>query len=288
MPELNNLILPDPHKVKAKVVLDTAYYCEGPAVDEDGKLFFTDIAGQCIKYFAEGNEYIWSKGRKPNGQAIEKNGNHLICDSQLGAVLKYDRKGKLVGKVSPTFIDGIQVICPNDITLDPEGGFFFTDSIRYNGAIYHIDKKGRAKSLLTSVDFPNGIVHDRDLNILYVAESYKNRILRLDLNKKTDDVAFFSVFANLPQNPNNPITGNLPDGMKLDSAKRLWIAHYGMQALQVLSEKGDLLATYNTEIPLTSNLCFHDKAVWVTGGTGEPGPGRVVKMEVGIEGYPLM
>lgn len=288
MMNLKTSDLPDPQRVIAKVVLDLDFYSEGPAADKYGKLFFTDIAGQSIRYFEGAKDHIWAKGRRPNGQAIEKNGNHLICDSQLGAVLRYSKKGKLIGKVSPTFIDGNPVVCPNDIVLDAEGGYFFTDSIRFSGAVFHVDIKGRAKTLLQALDFPNGIVHDRDLNVLFVAESYKNRILKLNLNNETYDPGFVSIFANLPQNPNDKTTGNLPDGMKLDSAKRLWVAHYGMQALQVLSEKGDLLATYNTEIPLTSNLCFHDKAVWVTGGISEPGPGRVVKMEFGIEGYPLI
>lgn len=280
--------LPDPQCVEAKVVLDLDFYSEGPATNKNGKLFFTDIVGQSIRYFDGEKNHVWAKGRRPNGQAIDKNGNHFICDSGLGAVLKYGSNGKFVGKVSPTYIDGMLVVCPNDIALDGKGGYYFTDSVRFTGAVFHVDRSGRAKALLHSLDFPNGIVYHRELNILFVAESYKNRILKLNLNKEIKDPGFASIFANLPQNPNNPTTGNLPDGIKLDGANRLWVAHYGMQALQVLSENGDLLTTYNTEIPLTSNLCFHNNIVWITGGLGEPGPGRVVKMEVGIEGYPLI
>lgn len=107
--------LPDPLQVKAEKMLDLHFYTEGPAIDADGRLFFTDIAGQHIKYYEDGKEFNWSKGKRPNGQAIKKNGEHLICDSQLGAVLKYDATGRLIAKVSPTFIDEIAVSCPNDI-----------------------------------------------------------------------------------------------------------------------------------------------------------------------------
>lgn len=69
---------------------------------------------------------------------------------------------------------------------------------------------------------------------------------------------------------------------------RLWIAHYGMQAVQVLSETGELLATYDSGIPLTSNVCFVGDEIWITGGIAEPGPGRLARMKVGIEGYPLL
>jgi gluconolactonase len=288
MPNLNPSLLPDPLRVKAEIILDMQYYCEGPAIDMDGRLFFTDIAGQSIKYFKDGKDFIWSKGRRPNGQAITKNGYHFVCDSQLGAVLNYDGNGKLLRKASPTFIEGIPVRCPNDIVLDTEGGFYFTDSIRYQGAVYHVDKNGKSTSLAQNIDFANGIAHDRERNVLYVAESYKNRILKLNLDKRESDEAFLSVFADLPRNQIDPCTGNLPDGLKLDDEGRLWVAHYGMQALQVLSRNGQLLATYNTEIPLTSNLCFMGEEIWITGGMQEPGPGRLSKIKVGVKGYPLM
>lgn len=280
--------MPDPQHVKAEMLLDLPYYCEGPAVDREGRLFFTDLAGQSIQYYEEGKSIIWSKGRKPNGQAITKDGDHLVCDSQLGAVLKYDENGKLTGKISPTFIEETLVRCPNDIISDPEGGFYFTDSVRHQGAVYHVDQKGRASTLLREVDFANGLAHDKERNILYIAESYKNRILQLDLNKQKTDEAFLSVFADLPQNPTDPFRGNLPDGLRLDAVGRIWVAHYGMQALQVLSREGELLATYDTGIPLTSNLCFVGKEIWITGGLKEPGPGRLAKIPIGIEGYPLM
>jgi gluconolactonase len=280
--------LPDPLNVKAEIMLDMEYYCEGPAVDKSGKFFFTDIAGESIKYFENGKAILWSKGRRPNGQAIMKNGDHLVCDSGLGAVLKYDTNGKLKGKVSPTYIDGIQVKCPNDIAIDPEGGFYFTDSIRHDGAVYHVDRKGNASCLVRNIDFANGIVKNNELNILYIAESYKNRILKFELNKKGNKDDCLSIFAELPQNKINPLVGNLPDGMRLDAAGRLWVAHYGMQALQVLSKEGELLATYNTEIPLTSNLCFSEGEIWITGGLNEPGPGRLARLKLGIKGYPLI
>lgn len=77
-------------------------------------------------------------------------------------------------------------------------------------------------------------------------------------------------------------------GKEKDPMGRLWIAHYGMQAVQVLSETGELLATYDSGIPLTSNVCFVGDEIWITRGIAEPGPGRLARMKVGIEGYPLL
>ena len=88
------------------------------------------------------------------------------------------------------------------------------------------------------------------------------------------------VMAGLPTNPENSETGNLPDGILFDHRGRLWVAHYGMQSVHVLTEQGDLLCSYDTGIPLTSNLCFRGLDLIVTGGFNEPGPGRVTRIRV--------
>jgi len=54
-----------------------------------------------------------------------------------------------------------------------------------------------------------------------------------------------------------------------------------------LSRQGELLATYDSAIPLTSNVCFLGEEIWITGGFTEPGPGSLTKLRVGIKGYPI-
>jgi gluconolactonase len=60
-----------------------------------------------------------------------------------------------------------------------------------------------------------------------------------------------------------------------------------MQAIQVLSRDGRLLASYDSGIPLTSNLCFAGGDLWITGGLGEPGPGKFCRINIGIQGRHL-
>ncbi len=280
--------LPDPKTTHSEQILELKYYTEGPAVDHKGSFYFTDLAGKGIRSFHGGRSLVWGKGERPNGQAILLNGDHLVCDSFSACVLKYSANGKLLGSVSPETIEGHQVLCPNDIAIDPDKGFYFTDSVRKEGMVYFVGWDGSARIVAKGIDFANGIVFQKKKNVLWVAESYKNRILKVDLNAHSKDADYMTVFASLPFNKNNTETGNLPDGMALDREGRLWIAHYGMQAVQVLSETGELLATYDSGIPLTSNLCFVGDEIWITGGIAEPGPGRLAKMKVGIEGYSLL
>ncbi|AKP51804.1 SMP-30/gluconolactonase/LRE family protein [Cyclobacterium amurskyense] len=279
--------LPDPKNIKAQIILDLDFYTEGPVFGEDGFLYYTDLAGEGIYCYQDGEPKLWAKGKRPNGQAIMANGDHLLCDSLTGRIVRYDHKGKLLGEVSPNRIDGVKITCPNDIAVHTDQGFFFTDSIRDNGHVYFVAWNGDAKVVATGIDFPNGIVYNIENHLLYIAESYKNRILKINLNLPSSSADYLTVMATLPYNDTNKETGNLPDGLAMDKDGRLWVAHYGMQAIQVLSEDGVLLASYDSGIPLTSNLCFGGGDLWVTGGFGEPGPGRLSRINIGIEGMPL-
>ena len=146
----------------------------------------------------------------------------------------------------------------------------------------------------TDLDYPNGIVLSADSQNLLVAESYQNRILHISLKDRGVAARPPEVFAELPFNEkaidrDNLIeTGNLPDGIALDEAGRLWVAHYGMGALQVISLEGNHLATYDTGIPATSNLCFSGQSIYITGGKGEPGPGCLHRLQVGIKGLKML
>ncbi|WP_161993874.1 M81 family metallopeptidase [Cyclobacterium xiamenense] len=279
--------LPEPAQVKPELLHNWEYYTEGPVVGSEGSVYFTDLLGKHILKYEKGSVSHWADGNRPNGQAILPGGDHLVCDSGSGHVVRYAADGKRIGAVSPERIDGERVHCPNDISLDSGKGFYFSDSVREVGRVYFVGWDGSAHCVAKNLDYPNGLFFLRESQVLWVAESYKNRILKFDLKLPADHPDYRQVFASLPYHPTNRLTGNLPDGLAMDAKERLWVAHYGMQAVQVLSREGKLLATYDSGIPLTSNLCFVDDEVWITGGFSEPGPGSLTKLNVGIEGYPI-
>src|SRR5690606_27394363 len=96
----------------------------------------------------------------------------------------------------------------------------------------------------------------------------------------------FEVFVNLHENPlpkdpaRLPYTANLPDGLACDPSGRIWVAHYGMGVLQLIGSDGIWIQSIATGIPATSNLIMDPtgSVAYVTGGTGEPGPGCVHKI----------
>ena len=65
-----------------------------------------------------------AKTPAPNGHKILEDGTHLVCDK--GAVLHLDADGKRLADASSE-CDGKPLRNPNDLTIDPKGGFYFTD-----------------------------------------------------------------------------------------------------------------------------------------------------------------
>jgi len=64
---------------------------------------------------------------------------------------------------------GHRIRWPNDITLDGDGGFYFTESIREEGAVIHVDAAGSARGVARDIDFANGLALTPDGRRLLVA-----------------------------------------------------------------------------------------------------------------------
>jgi len=251
------------------------WYTEGP-VARDGYVYFTTLAGGSIMRLDIVSEEVveWAKGHKPNGQVILPNGDHLVCDSGNSSISRYDQLGTLMGYEVNGTCAGQPIHMPNDLTYDSKGGVYFTDSIREKGRVFYYSPDGTQRIIAENLDFPNGIVLSADGSVLFIAESYKNRILCMPIASSGLATGKWEVFADLPVN-DDPNGYNLPDGIRCNADGTLWVAHYGMHAVQVLDRGGSLLKTVTIDFPLPSNLCLTDDHLVVTGGSAEPGPGGV-------------
>ena len=261
-------------------IADLPYYTEGPAADAYGNLFCTTLSGGSIFKINSHNKLSeWAKSVCPNGQIILPGGDHLVCDSMLASVIRFSKEGKFLKNEIEGYCEDLPIYSPNDLITDRMGNLYFTDSIRHNGKVCFLGINGEQKIVAADLDYPNGLVLSTDEDCLYVAESYENRILRLVLKAPGVVDKSPEVYVNLPVNPSGNETDNLPDGLALNSRGELLVAHYGMQAIQLISDKGKLLLSIDTGMPLTSNLCFlDDHTIIVSGGFGEPGPGGLYKI----------
>ncbi len=270
-------------------------YCEGVVFDHQGQGFIS--WDKTLTQFAlTGNAQTFAVTGAPNGHKILADGTHLVCDSSQHAIVHLDATGKPLPHAS-SHCNGKPLRGPNDLTLDTaNNGFYFTDPGDSSldkpiGTVHYVDAQGVTHLVAENLAFPNGIVITPDGKTLLVGESQKNRVLAFSIlapNKLSEP----TVFADLPQNVSGQVNDNQPDGMCLDAEGNLYVAHYGMKQVQVLSPQGELLRSYDGGNQLTSNVAFGGPKrdqLFVTGSIGADGkPGAVFRLDLGVVGLPVL
>jgi gluconolactonase len=267
--------LPPESEVRAVKVLEVPGYTEGVVIDADNAIYISDVYhGIIYRVGMDGAAKVWAETGAPNGHKILADGTHLVCDGSQHAVLRLDAAGKVLGKAAFEY-DGKPLRAPNDLTLDGAGGFYFTDPGGSNlqnpiGTVHYVDARGKIYLVAEGLAFPNGIVLRPGGKTLLVGESNHNRILSYDI-LAPGKAGKMRVFANLPVKEGEQIA-NEPDGLCLDADGNLYVAHYGMKQVQVLSPDGKLLRRYEAGNLTTSNLAFGGPRLdqlYVTGALGD-------------------
>jgi gluconolactonase len=255
-------------------VVRTGDYTEGVVVDHQGNLYFSHEK-IVTKVSADGKVTTWAETGSPNGHKVLADGSHLICDASRHALLHLNADGKEL-KPAATESDGKPLRGPNDLTLDAgSGGVYFTDPASSNeekpdGTIHYLDSQGTCHTVAKDLAFPNGIVIRLGGRELLVAESKRNRILAFPV-LGPGKLGEYRILINLPQKGTGQID-NQPDGIALDAEGNLFVAHYGMRQVQVVSPEGKLIRRYPGGNLTTSNVAFAGPAMdqlYLTGG--EPG-----------------
>jgi gluconolactonase len=289
--------LPKPEDVKIEEVARVPSYCEGIVFDHAGNAYVSH--GKFVtKVTPDGKKSQWlDSGGAPNGHKVLADGTHLVCDGNLHAVLHVSAEGKILGKASEKCGDK-PLRGPNDLTLDVKnGGFYFTDpggsdDKKLIGTIHYVDNKGVTHLCAEGLAFPNGIVLTPDGKRLLVAESKKNRVLEYSA-ESPGKLGPMKVFCDLPTKMGEQID-NQPDGMCLDSAGNLYVAHYGMKQVQVLDPTGKVIRRYPGGNMTTSNVAFGGPemdTLYITGGIKGEGDseGGLFKIKLtGVKGLKIL
>ncbi len=286
--------LPANGSVKPVKLFEVARYSEGVVFDHDGNGYIS-WDKTLTKFELDGKNSTFAVTGAPNGHKILADGTHLVCDASQHAVLKLDKQGKLLEPASKE-CNGKPLRGPNDLTLDPKGGFYFTDpgdSGKDNpiGTVHYVDVKGKTHLVTDGLAFPNGIVLTEDGKRLLVGESQRNRVIEYPVIEP-GKVGPMKVFADLPKSSSGKWEDNQPDGMCLDAKGNLYVAHYGMKQVQVLDPTGKLVRQYDGGNQLTSNVAFggpNRDQLFVTGAIQFDGtPGAVFRLDLGVQGRNIL
>lgn len=280
--------LPPQGAVTPVKIAEVPGYCEGIVFDRAGVGYVSDTQhGTIYRVAPDGKTSVWAKTAAPNGHKILADGTHLVCDR--GAVLLLDAQGRKIRDASVE-CDGKPLRSPNDLSIDPEGGFYFTDPggsgvANPIGTVHYVDPQGKTHLVTGGLAFPNGIVLRPGGRTLLVGESGHNRVLAYDV-LSPGKVGPQRVFAALPSKRGDQIE-NAPDGMALDEDGNLFVAHYGMRTVQVLAPDGKLLRSYPAGNLTTSNVAFAGAAMdrlYITGALADEKTSRGALWRLDLKG----
>ena len=129
---------------------------EGPTVDAEGNVYFTDILMQRIMRFSKNGEFsvFREKSNVANGLVIDPQGRLVAAEGaasptaersgmKTGGIPRVTRTDLKTGRMeilADTY-DGKPLSGPNDVTIDGRGRLYFTDSS--GAAVYRIDAPGK-------------------------------------------------------------------------------------------------------------------------------------------------
>ncbi len=245
------------------------------------------------RFTFDGRHEIWATTGGPNGHKILPDGTHLVCETALHAVLKISPDGKTVSLAADR-CDGKPLREPNDLTLDLKfGGFYFTDPGDSNasnrtGTVHYVDARGQVRLVASGLAYPNGILLRPDGKTLLVAESMTNLIHEYPVILP-GRLGNPRIFAKLPEADTAAgQVSSLPDGMCMDEHGNIYIAHWGMKQVQVLSPRGELIARINAGNLMASNCGFGGPGLpylFLTGGlTPDLKQGGLFRHEMNVRG----
>jgi gluconolactonase len=173
------LSLPMPSAAAAQTVeraAEVPTLTEGPTVDRDGNLYFSELRFRRIfKVDAKGELSVYRENSHgANGLLVDPQGRLIACegaaDGQPPRITRTDlRTGAL--EVLADGYQGMPFKGTNDVTIDNEGRLYFTDPA--GSAVYRIDGPGQIAQVLAAPDIlrPNGLQISPDDRTLYVIES---------------------------------------------------------------------------------------------------------------------
>ena len=210
-------------------------FIEGPVFDGDGNLFLVDIPyGRLFRLDPQGRvELFVEYDGEPNGLAIHPDGRLFVADYKRG-LMSIDPVSRQVSVVLERDIaDHFKGL--NDLVFAPNGDLYFTDQGGTgwhdpSGRVYRLRKDGRLERLLEGIPSPNGLVLSQDGQTLFLAVTRANAVWRVPmlLNGQAFKVGTFI-----------QLTGGVgPDGLAMDHAGNLAIAHFGMGCAWIFSPQG--------------------------------------------------
>lgn len=222
---------------------------EGPAVDQNGNLYFVnpDHKGAIGVVDQNGVFSIFidqlPEGSTANGIRINQNGELFMADYTGHNILKVDPETKEVSIYSHSE----NANQPNDLTLMDD--IIYASDPNWNqgtGNVWKI-QNGQFENLLSNMGTTNGIEVSPDQKTLYINESVQRKVWAFTINSdgglsNKRELISFEDFGM--------------DGMRCDIEGNLYITRYGKGTVVKVSPSGEILKEIILKGKKPSNIAF--------------------------------
>ncbi len=263
-------------------------FLEGPAFDREGVLHVVDLPFGRIFRVSEGGEFeiVAEYDGAPNGLAIHADGSFYLADRHHGIVRIDPRRGE-PETVLETLPGGIALKGPNDLVFDRDGNLYFTDQGQTGlhdptGRLVRLGADGTVTVLLDNIPSPNGLVLDEAERVIYLAVTRANAVWHVPLARDKTSVGRVGLFIQLSGGPEGG-----PDGMAMDRAGNLAVAHARLGSLWLFSALGEPVYRVRAECgPLVTNAAYggpDGRTLFLT----ESQSGTILTVSLPTPGLPL-
>ena len=230
-------------------------FTEGPAMDKDGNVYFTDQPNNTIlKWSHETNSIstFLETSFRSNGLYFDNEWMLLACADEKNQLIKIDSEKNITVLIND--YEGLRLNGPNDLWVDAKGGIYFTDPFYQRDYWRHTTKEiepervyyftpgtGEIKVVADDVVKPNGIIGSADGKTLFIADIGDSKTYAYAINED----------GSLGERTLRAPMGS--DGMTLDHKGNLYITGNGVT---VFDPSGNQIEHIEVPEGWTANVTF--------------------------------
>lgn len=198
---------------------------EGPAVDREGNVFFTDIRNNRIhKIGTDGKVSVFKEDSgAANGMMFGPDGRLYVCQNGRKRIVAYAKDG------AESVI--AENVGSNDLAINRKGEIYFTEP--QTKRVWFIDATGKKRVAHEGIEYPNGVLLSADQSLLYVAD-YRGKWVWSFQVQPDGSLANAQPFYRMETFDESSVS--FADGMTVDTLGHLYVATD--QGVQVCDQAG--------------------------------------------------